>query len=201
MVLEGGLIAATLTSVAFAYHAQLRYASALDLLAAKTREESKLATRMNRERTDLRRLQRAFRFVVLDQSARRIVGSNGQGKPVSFDIADGRRGTVLFSVDPNCPACLSMLPFVDSLQTVSRCHLRSVGLFLGSGRALKEFLRGNHVDFPMIQGASSHLFDFLPLAESPVIVAIEPDGSVAGIWEGRLDSQKRANVRRLVSGC
>ena len=201
IVYEGGLIVATIVAVALAYHSQLRYMLALKQLAAKTREESKLAIRMDREDSQLRRLRSIFDFSVLSDGARRIVGSDGQGRSLSYNVADGQRGTVLFSIDPDCSTCLRMLPFVDSLQPVSRCHFRFVGLFLGPGPRLKEFLRGHPLDFPMIQGASSPLFTFLPLAESPVIVAIKADGSVAGTWEGVLDSLKRANVRRLVAEC
>ncbi|MDP2584917.1 MAG: hypothetical protein Q8W47_12715, partial [Candidatus Palauibacterales bacterium] len=69
IVYEGGLIVATIVAVALAYHSQLRYMLALKQLAAKTREESKLAIRMDREDSQLRRLRSIFDFSALSDGA------------------------------------------------------------------------------------------------------------------------------------
>jgi len=128
-------------------------------------------------------------------------GFDDQGRAVSYTLADGVLGSMLFSVDPDCPACVRMLPFVDSLQRVSGCHVRSVGLFLGPRSRLAEFIEQHSLGFPVLYGASSALFTFLPLTRSPVIVVVDRRGAVAGTWEGFLDSEERAELRRMVSGC
>lgn len=145
--------------------------------------------------------RRAMRRSVLREDARLLIGQGLTGSERTFKVGDGKQSTILFSIDPDCPACEAMLPFVDSISQRSECPAQVIGLVIEEGHDMAGFVARHSIEYPVLREASGALWDFLPLGRSPVVAVVSRNGAVRGWWTGVLPEGERRAVRDAVDSC
>src|SRR3970040_2398480 len=93
---------------------------------------------------------------------------------ISITFRDLRRPLLLYSIDPQCVPCLDNVPFLN--QIASLCGVSVVGIGVANLHSLDQFRLTERTLFPVLRGTQGSVWELLPLAQSPVIVVMNPGG-------------------------
>lgn len=135
-----------------------------------------------------------------------LSGLTTDGSPLSVDLGNLNGLTILYSVDPDCVACTSNLPFLDDLDRLIAqkggrgCTVDAVGVLVAAEREAVRLpeLRG----IRLLMGASGAAWDAVPFEQTPLLVLLRPPGAVMGRWRGILSVSDQEDVlARTLAAC
>lgn len=109
---------------------------------------------------------------------------------------------VMYSVDPECPACIENLPFIESLHRQGPCGTGVVGVAVDGWQELEAFRQAHRVTIPVLRHASGDVWQIFPIATSPATIVVGPRGAVQGWWVGALTAAAKGEMMsRLHAVC
>lgn len=131
-----------------------------------------------------------------------MAGMTLASEAVHIQLNSLERPTMFFTVDPDCPACIRTLPFVQEMFALQECRPDVIGVAVDGFAVLPQFQQDHSVEFPIIEEVSSDIRQLLPFTTSPAIVAVAPGGKLLGWWLGELSFADQQQVRdKVESSC
>lgn len=109
------------------------------------------------------------------------VSLDGKQHTISYAATD--KPTVFYVVSPTCVWCERNKANFDKLTDLKGNDFRFIGLSL-SELGLKEYVEGNHLNFPIYTGLTSETIQSLGLGSTPQTIVISPEGRVLKNWTG-----------------
>ncbi|HLE04710.1 MAG TPA: hypothetical protein VI729_08915 [Anaerolineales bacterium] len=152
-----------------------------------------VAARRKEAERDLLYFKRLAAHSSLDANVM-LRGYDLDSNQISITFRDLRRPLLLYSIDPQCVPCLDNVPFLN--QIASLCGVSVVGIGVANLHSLDQFRLTERTLFPVLRGTQGSVWELLPLAQSPVIVVMNPGGRVGGWWVGRLSLEAEREVAK-----
>lgn len=114
-----------------------------------------------------------------------LEGTDQYGNSHRIAAAEVSAPMLLYSIDPDCPACIQTLPAIRSFAHSQSC-VSTIGVAVDKLPQVPEFLESRDVDFPVLLEASGSLWTLLDLTTSPTVALIGPAGRLHWISRGTL---------------
>jgi peroxiredoxin len=195
---EGLFALLLIVSLAFLYIQSKTVGHLSDELSVFASEHALLKQDLIRTRDDVRRYQQVLGRSRLGSPVL-LEGLTLDSVPTVIDLSASDRPILLYSIDPDCPACLSTLPFIQDLDTGRLCNVRVLGIGVNKMDTLDEFAKREHVGFPILRNSDGDAWRLFPLSASPATILIAPRGRVYGWWIGALSTAQQAEIRTLLA--
>lgn len=116
------------------------------------------------------------------------------GSGVRMQVDEPRNG-VYYVVKPSCAACALNYPFLDSLAMIAPGFVTGL-LWEGDSATAIEYLKREHVAFPLLRSVSGKLLNAIPRHGVPLTVLISGD-SIRAITGGQLSTDDQRMLVEL----
>lgn len=124
--------------------------------------------------------------------ARRLEYSVGDSFPDLPGVKRSHVSAVLF-LHSSCPFCTASMPFYRSLSAYEELQFVAVGT--EPPDSISAYLDSHGVTGMLVASIAPGQLRF---TATPTLVLLNNDASVAGVWRGRLDSHREAEVKNAI---
>lgn len=167
-------------------------------LSSAIGDREALAARTLRDESDLSLYRGVLRRSQLSSSVS-IEGEDLDSKRIRVRLGSSNAPIILYSIDPDCPACLATLPFINELAIEGPCNVRVLGIGVNGWSRLDSLSRSHELRFPILRSSGGEAWELFPIAASPSTVLIMPNGRLHGWWLGAIEREERVSIKKMLS--